>query len=137
MQRLRKNPEISDSDITFLAHTNVIGRVFVKKCESTNVSVHHIFGNNEEDSRNKKLDFRPEDSRMKATTLHSFKGLESRHLIVNVVSITRDDDPALFYTALTRLKKYDQGRCCLTVVSSCHELESFGKEWEDFEKILV
>ena len=137
VQRLRKNPEISDSDITFLAHTNAIGRVFVKKCKSANVSVHHIFGNNEEDSRNKKLDFRPEDSRMKATTLHSFKGLESRHLIVNIGSITRDDDPALFYTALTRLKKYDQGRCCLTVVSSCPELESFGKEWEDFEKILV
>ena len=136
-QRFMKTPEISNSDITFLAYTNAIGREFVRKCESANISVHHTFGNNEEDSRNKKLDFRPDVSQMKATTLHSFKGLESRHLIVNVNSITRGDDPALFYTALTRLKKSDPGRCCLTVVSSCPSLEDFGSEWEDFERILI
>lgn len=34
------------------------------------------------------------------------------------------------------LKKHD-GVCCLTVVSSCLELEDFGREWEDFEEILL
>ena len=138
VQKLRRDSAISDSDVTFLAHTHIIGRVFVKKCEnvSPEIPVHHIFGTDEEDSRNKKLDFRPGDSRMKATTLHSFKGLESRHLVIHVSSIMGNDDPALFYTALTRLKKHDGG-CCLTVVSSCPKLESFGREWEDFERILL
>ena len=132
VERLRKKSEISDSDITFLTHTNTIGRTFAKKCENANVPVHHIFGDNEKDSRYKKLDFRPSDSRMKATTFHSFKGLESRHLVLYVSSITRDNDPKVFYTALTRLKKYSQGSCCLTVVSTCPELESFGREWDDY-----
>ena len=107
----------------------------MKECENANptVPVHHIFGTNEEDTRNKKLDFRPRDSRMKATTLHSFKGLESNHLVIHVSSITRDNEPALFYTALTRLKKRNYDSCCLIVVSSCRELENFGSEWENFE----
>ena len=139
VEKLHKDSAISDSDITFLAHTHIIGRVFVKKCENANpeIPVYHIFGTDDKDSRNKKLDFRPGDSRMKATTLHSFKGLESRHLVIHVSSITRDDDPALFYTALTRLKKHENGSCCLTVISSCPELENFGSEWEDFERILL
>ena len=139
VQRLRNDSIISDSDITFLAHTHALGRVFVKKCENANpaVPVHHIFGTDEENSRNKKFDFRPGDSRMKATTLHSFKGLESNHLVIHVSSITRDNEPALFYTALTRLKKRNQGSCCLTVVSSCRELENFGSEWENFERIFL
>ena len=138
VQQLRENSAISDSDLTFLAHTHTIGRVFVNKCENVSpaIPVHHIFGSDEEDSRNKKLDFRPRDSRMKATTLHSFKGLESRHLVIHVSSIMGNNDPALFYTALTRLKKHD-GSCCLTVVSSCPELYNFGSEWEDFERILI
>ena len=139
VQRLRGDSTISDSDITFLAHTHTLGRVFVKECENANpaVPVHHIFGTDEENSRNKKLDFRPGDSRMKATTLHSFKGLESSHLVVYISSILGDTEPALFYTALTRLKKRDQGRCYLTVVSSCRKLENFGSEWENFERILL
>ena len=137
LQSLRENSRISDVDITFLSPTHKIGRAFVKKCTDSNVPVHHIFGKDEEDIRNKKLDFRLEDTRIKATTLHSFKGLESRHLIIYVNSITREDEPALFYTALTRLKKYYQGSCCLTVVSSCRELEGFGSEWEDFERIFL
>lgn len=137
VQSLRENSRISDADITFLSPTHKIGRAFVKKCTDSNVPVHHIFGKDEEDTRNKKLDFRLEDTRIKATTLHSFKGLESRHLIIYVNSITREHEPALFYTALTRLNKYYQGSCCLTVVSSCSELENFGSEWEDFERILL
>lgn len=138
VQQLRKDSKISDSDITFLAHTHTIGRIFVKKCGNANpqIPVHHIFGTDEEDSRNKKLDFRPRDSRVKATTLHSFKGLESRHLVIHINSFI-GDDPALFYIALTRLKKHDYGSCCLTVVSSCPELENFGREWENFEKVFL
>ena len=143
VQRLYERSMISDTDITFLSHTHAVGRAFVKRCESTNFPIHHIFGNDKEDSRNKKLNFRPGDPRMKATTIHSFKNLESRHLVIyvsNTMIIDEEfDQPtmfyAVFYTALTRLKKYNMGACCLTVVSTCSALENFGSEWEDFERI--
>ena len=53
VQQLRENPEISDLDLTFLAHTYTIGRAFIKKCENVSpaIPVHHIFGSDEEDSR--------------------------------------------------------------------------------------
>lgn len=145
VQRLHERSVISEADITFLAHTHAIGRAFVKQCESANFPVHHIFGNDKADSRNKKLNFRPRDPRMKATTIHSFKNLESRHLVIYVSNTMIIDDEfdqpamlyAVFYTALTRLKKYDGGACCLTVVSTCSELENFGSEWENFERILL
>ena len=62
----------------------------------------------------------------KATTLHSFKGWEGRHLILYVSRIASTEDRALFYTALTRLKKHSNGSM-LTVVSSCPELYNFGE----------
>ena len=63
---------------------------------------------------------------MKATTLHSFKGLESRHLIVYIDRIDRPEDLALIYVGLTRLKTHPNGSM-LTVVSSCPKLYNFGE----------
>ncbi len=62
---------------------------------------------------------------MKATTLHSFKGFESSHLVVYVDRIDWPEDRALLYVGLTRLKAHPNGSM-LTVVSSCPELYSFG-----------
>ena len=63
---------------------------------------------------------------MKATTLHSFKGWEGRHLVLYVSRIASAEDCALFYTALTRLKKHPNGSM-LTVVSTCPDLYDFGE----------
>lgn len=128
-------------DIIFLTSTNDIGLMFNEKCEQRGVRVLHTFGQDEqgldafsqedkdlrknEDSRRKKLAFFLGDARIKATTLHSFKGWESRHLVLYVNSITSPGDRALFYTALTRLKKHPNGSM-LTVVSSCPDLRNFG-----------
>ena len=79
-----------------------------------------------ENSRRKKLAFFLGDARIKATTLHSFKGWEGRHLILYVSRIESAEDRALFYTALTRLKTHSNGSM-LTVVSSCPELYNFGE----------
>ena len=129
-------------DIVFLTSTNNMGLMFVEKCEQRKVRVLYTFGQEDqephgfaqgnrnlrkhENSRRKKLAFFLGDARIKATTLHSFKGWEGRHLVLYVSRIASAEDRALFYTALTRLKKHPNGSI-LTVVSSCPELYNFGK----------
>ena len=141
MKSLRDDTAIPD--IIFLTPRNDTGLVFVEKCEEKRVHVLYTFGQEDqeldpfgqgdrnlrryENSRRKKLAFFLGDARIKATTLHSFKGWEGRHLILYVSRIASAEDRALFYTALTRLKTHRNGSM-LTVVSSCPELYSFGYE---------
>ena len=129
-------------DIIFLTPRNDTGIVFVEKCEEKRVRVLYTFGQEDqeldpfgqgdrnlhkyENSRRKKLAFFLGDARIKATTLHSFKGWEGRHLILYVSRTASAGDRALFYTALTRLKTHPNGSM-LTVVSSCPELYNFGE----------
>ena len=129
-------------DIIFLTSTNNTGLMFVEKCEQRKVRVLYTFGQEDqephgfaqgdrnlrkhENSRRKKLAFFLGDARIKTTTLHSFKGWEGRHLVLYVSRIASAEDRALFYTALTRLKKHPNGSM-LTVVSSCPQLYNFGE----------
>ena len=115
------------SDITFLSAYNHMGRQFVEKCEEANIGVRDTFGIDYDESRCKKILFFSRDSRMKSTTLHSFKGLESRHLVVYVDQIDFPNTCALLYVGLTRLKIHPKGSM-LTVVSSCPKLRGFGSK---------
>jgi len=136
-------------DMIFLAPTNELGLDLVNQCESHNMKVISTFGRNEgksnqfgpqsealsesTDSRRRKLRFFLGDARVKATTLHSFKGWEARNLVVAVSRVNTPKDRALFYTALTRLKRHTNGSK-LTIVSSCSELSDFGRNsFPDFE----
>jgi hypothetical protein len=65
---------------------------------------------------------------IKATTLHSFKGWESRMLVVHVSQSWTDENKALVYAALTRLKRSPEGSW-LTVVCAAPELADYGKTW--------
>lgn len=123
------------SDITFLSPNNITGSQFVEKCKDHGIGVRDTFGDDNL-SRLKKRLFFPGDSRMKATTLHSFKGFESSHLVVYVDRIDWPDTRALLYVGLTRLKTHPNGSM-LTVVSSCPdvELREFGKD--NFEFVSV
>ena len=140
MQHLRNDTAIPD--IIFLTPRNDAGRVFVERCEEKGIRVLYTFGQEDqesdtfgqenrdfpkyEDSRRRKLAFFLGDAKIKATTLHSFKGWEGRHLVLYVSRIASAEDRALFYTALTRLKKHPKGSM-LTVVSDCPELYNFGE----------
>ena len=140
MKSLRDDTAIPD--IIFLTPINDTGLVFVEKCEQKGVHVLDTFGQEDqkldpfgqgdrnlgryENSRRKKLAFFLGNAKIKATTLHSFKGWEGRHLILHVSRIESAKDRALFYTALTRLKTHPNGSM-LTVVSSCPELYNFGE----------
>ena len=139
MQHLRSDTAMPD--VIFLVPRNDAGLMFVEKCEKKSIHVLNTFRKENQDpnafdqgrnfdqyenSRRKKLAFFMGNARIKATTLHSFKGWESRHLVLYVSRIANAEDRALFYTALTRLKKHPNGSM-LTVVSDCPELYSFGE----------
>ena len=151
MQSLRSDTAIPD--IIFLSQNIDVGLEFVEKCkqymdgrasylakepllhtfvpddEETNTSdpEDKDFRKNQE-SRRRKLAFFLGKARIKATTLHSFKGWEARHLVLHISRIASAEDRALFYTALTRLKKHSNGSM-LTVVSSCPDpdIYNFGE----------
>ncbi len=136
MQLLQEDTAIPD--IFFLVQDNSLGLKLVERCGQHNISVLHTFGMDDssehgvdsirknEDSRRRKLSFFLGDARVKATTLHSFKGWEARHLVIQFNRIESPEDRALFYTALTRLKKHRNGGK-LTVVSSSQDLSHFGR----------
>lgn len=111
------------------------GGAVVNEFYQKGVDVVHTYSKNDRKSREEKENFRIGCAEICATTLHSFKGWEASHLVVNIESIVLDRDRALFYTALSRLKKHVNGTV-LTVVSSCQEqeLEDFGrKHFPDFD----
>ena len=128
MECLRSDTAIPD--ITFLAG-HEMGNAFVKEFERKHVHIVNTFGRDGEQARRQKLAFFQGDARVKATTLHSFKGWEARHLVVYVNRVASPTDCATLYTALTRLKEHPHGSM-LTVVSSCPELYHFGSMWPDF-----
>ena len=142
MQLLQEDTAIPD--IIFLVQDNSLGLKLVERCGQQNISVLHTFGMDDssdhgvdsirknEDSRRRKLSFFLGDARVKATTLHSFKGWEARHLVIQFNRVESPEDRALFYTALTRLKKHRNGGK-LTMVSSSPALLDFGRSnFSDF-----
>ena len=130
MKRLR--PDTALTDITFLSGKKM-GRGLVQMLEDDDkrLNVLHTFDDDPSRSRRQKRAFFQGDARIKATTVHSFKGWEARHLIVCVKSIEYPEDKTLLYTALTRLRDHEHGSC-LTVVSCCHELRMYARSWPDY-----
>ncbi len=119
---------VSIPDITFLTDTNKQGRDMVSVLKDINVKSLHTFSEDEEESRRQKVGFYMGDARIKATTIHSFKGWESKAI---VIFIGESVDKSLIYTGLTRLKRNVQGSY-LTVISCAKELISYGKTWSNY-----
>jgi len=120
-------------DITFLTGSQKFGRQVVGEIGANGVKAVHTFGDNSRDSRRRKMGFYMGDSRIKATTLHSFKGWESRALVIFIGQMVDRKSLALIYTGLTRLKRHTEGSH-LTVVSCANELRDYGKAWPEYEE---
>ena len=131
MKRLRSDTAITD--ITFLSSSTNLGRRLVDRQKRKGVHMCHTFNEVKHERRRQKRAFFQGAEKIKATTTHSFKGWEARHLILFVESVERTEDRALLYTALTRLRRHEQGSC-LTVVSCCDNLRAYGKSWPDYEE---
>jgi hypothetical protein len=118
-------------DVTFLSG-KAMGRKLVEHMERKNFHILHTFHEDSRSASRQKRAFFQGSARVKATTLHSFKGWESRYLLLFVESVERAEDRALIYTALTRLRR-DESGSALTVVSSCEDLLPYGRTWPSFK----
>lgn len=125
---------VAYSDITLLVQDHCFGLQCVQLLEQKNVKTAHVFGEDHREKKNRKLGFFMGDARIKAATVHSFKGWESRCLVICINSADSLKDMAAIYVALSRLKRHTQGSY-LTVICSAPELEEFGKTWPIFERL--
>lgn len=135
----RSNPPIAYADLTCLVANEAVGRSVIELLRKRNIRAIHTFGDGEtaakkhRESRRKKFALFKGDARVKITTIHSFKGWESKSLVVHIRGACTTEDLALAYVSLTRLKRDDSG-CYLTVVCEAPELESYGTTWRAFER---
>lgn len=121
---------LSMSDVTLLVGSQATGSEIVSRLEQKGIKCIDTFGSTR-DSRRKKLAFFMGDPRVKATTMHSFKGWEARAIVLRVDRAENERDLALLYTGLTRLKRHNVGSY-LTVVCSDPTLVQYGTSWPEF-----
>jgi hypothetical protein len=138
----RTKPTVAMSDLTVIVENEDIGKEFIKRLHEAK-GIHCIdtfrpeSGEEkvrERESRRKKLAFFKGDARVKVTTLHSFKGWESTALVLLVTRARTQEDLALAYTGITRLKLSERGSFLLVVCSE-ERLSSFGKDWPQFSDL--
>lgn len=120
-------------DITFLTGSQKMGASVVNALESRGVNAVHTYSADKKESRRRKMGFYMGDARVKATTLHSFKGWESRAIVLYVGEKAAGQTLALIYAGLTRLKRHEKGSY-LTVVSCAGNLVDFGRSWDIYEE---
>ena len=116
-----------DSDVTFLLPTHDDGLVAVTALEAAGHMVHHLFAPKPERSRAKHR-FVPTAPGAKGCTVHSFKGWESRVLVVGIG--TGQHAARLAYVAMTRLKHSTERPAAIVVVNANPGLRDFAQIFE-------
>ena len=132
LMRLTGEKGLANADITLLSAETKFGAT-VTNCLKDQYRIKSVntYNSDKVEQRRQKMGFFMGDARIKATTLHSFKGWEARLLVVYIAQATDAAALALVYAGLTRLKRDVEGSW-LTVVCSAHNLESFGRIWPSF-----
>lgn len=134
------DPPISYADLTCIAENEAVGLKIVESLKRRGINAIHTFGQGDSpakkyyDGQRKKQAFFKGDARVKVTTVHSFKGWESKALVVHIGHGQSEAALSLAYAGITRLKRDDHG-CYLTVVCSARELVEYGKTWPEFQDL--
>lgn len=113
------------SDVVFLASDNELGRQVTDALEALPISVANTFHADSRTARQQKLKFFLGPSRVKATTVHSFKGWEGRAVVVAIQRARTPSELAAIYVALTRVVRHARGSF-LAVVNAEPALAAFG-----------
>jgi hypothetical protein len=121
---------LANADLCLLTDDQRVGAEVVRLLREKNIRTVTTFDDRGVESKRNKMGFWMGDARVKATTLHSFKGWESRLLVVHITRAFTADARALIYAGLTRLKRSVQGSH-LTVVCTAPELSKFGQRWPE------
>ncbi len=120
------------SDVTLLVESHDFGLRCVELLGEKGIRCAHVFGETWQQQKNNKLAFYKGDARVKASTIHSFKGWETRAVVVHLGNASDLQALATAYVGLSRLKRHEQ-ESFMTVVCSAPELELYGRGWPDFE----
>jgi len=119
------------SDVAIVVPTHRIGlRVAELLEQRKGIELCHVFGADHRAKQWRKSAFWMGDPRVKAATLHSFKGWEAPCLVV-VIDAARKADLARIYVALSRLRRSISGSA-LIVICSATELLEYGQRWPIF-----
>jgi hypothetical protein len=119
---------LSWSDVAIVAQTHRVGAEVVSGLETRGIQSCHVFGTDQASSRWRKSAFWMGDARVKAATLHSFKGWESPHLVVLINTARSPEDFRGIYVALSRLRRH-AGGSTLLVLCAAPELAAYGNTW--------
>jgi hypothetical protein len=120
-------------DITLLVESHEFGLRCVELLGQKGIRCAHVFGASWQEQRRNKRAFYMGDARVKASTIHSFKGWETRAIVVYLGSARDQRALASAYVGLSRLKRHEQ-ESLLTVICAAPELEAYGRTWPCFEK---
>ena len=126
-QNLHNEVAFSDRHTVFVLIVIGIWQILINISKDT-------FDPDSRESRRQKLGFYMGDARVKATTLHSFKGWETRSLVVYTGHVFNESAKALVYISMTRLKRHLK-TSLLTIVSAIPEFAEYGKTWPDFNEM--
>ncbi|MGO8034945.1 NERD domain-containing protein [Rhizobium leguminosarum] len=130
MRRTGTGTGKANADITFLANEIDFGKQVVLELATYGVNAAHTFERDKREQNRLKMAFFLGDSRVKATTFHSFKGWETPLMVMYIRRAVGPEAMAAIYAALTRLKRSPTGSH-LTVVCSAPELAAYGATWAD------
>lgn len=125
---------VAAADLVCIVDKDEVGLDVVSRLREKRIFAIHTFGHGrskrerEEDSRRRKLAFYKGDARIKVTTVQSFKGWESRALVLLISDAKNRGSLALAYAGITRLRRDDHG-CYLTVVCAAPQLAEYSKLW--------
>jgi hypothetical protein len=125
------SPTVPWSDITLLVGTHGLGLQCVATLEARGIRVAHVFGADHREQKRNKLGFWMGDGRVKAATVHSFKGWESRAMVIHLGKASTPAEWSAAYVALSRLRRSESGSF-LAVICSAPEMEVYGRTWPEF-----
>ncbi len=126
---LAEHPELSPNDVVFLCENHRDGIDAVHAIEDAGHAVHHIFSENKSDQTRRKRRFWPDAPGVKGCTVHSFKGWETRVLVMGIRADT--GSKRLAYVAMTRLKTDSAGgQSFISIVNSDLKVAGFQSTFE-------
>lgn len=125
MPSLMEKNILAIPDIVIITDKKRVGEDVVKLLAGKNIQVAHTF---EDGDNGCKMSFSMNKAPIKITTIHSFKGWESRSIILYISNTLDDRALAAVYVGLSRVKRHEGGSS-ITVVSASSKLNSFGGKW--------
>lgn len=124
------NKGIQPSDMVFLVTNHDTGWELVKLFEHKGIDVNHVFEDENQDHHNKKC-FWMGDSRLKMSTVHSFKGWEAKTVILFISSMnTMNNSKKLAHLVYTGISRTLKDIC---VINCCKAYSSFGETWDTMD----